>query len=129
MGSARWLIPIVLGFFTWLLIFVIAINASVALITSFLRASVGFLIVGGIAFGTLFYLEKSIGQLFESVKTADTNNLNVEGEIKGGLLDVKDESKASFIPGQINPDLQELLASEPEKAAAIIRRMTLEDEQ
>ncbi|KAB2954376.1 hypothetical protein F9B85_01420 [Heliorestis acidaminivorans] len=120
-----------MALFSGLLTAAVAIGASVAWKAVITRTLMAALVVGALTYAVSWYL----GRIIEENNSKSLGESNLEEEdsstiaetSKGNHLDVKLPTEKPFVPGQIEADLEELLATDPARAAEIIRKMQLEE--
>ncbi|MZP30557.1 hypothetical protein GTO91_12620 [Heliobacterium undosum] len=123
MGGAKIWIPVAFATFIWLLTAIIALSASVSLTALLIRSFSAAFVVGALTFAIVYYLDSILKD------HADEKNSSRPGAEapKGKLVDVQVPSMNPFVPGQIDADLDRLLADDPSRAAEIVRKMQLDD--
>ncbi|MBC9783439.1 hypothetical protein H1S01_02790 [Heliobacterium chlorum] len=124
MGRVKIWVPLALASFTWLITAVVALNASVSWSALFIRSFCAASVVGGLTCVTLFYFDKVLTQS-DNHRNITRSHFGNEAH-KGSMVDVKVPAANPFVPGQIEADIEELLASDPTRAAEIMRKMQLE---
>lgn len=126
-GSKLWL-PIGLALLTWFLTAIVALGASVSWSTLLIRSFGAALVVGGLTFVAQICFNKVLSESCNGSSLLNGEIHHLEAEMnKGAKVDLQVPSIDSFVPGQIEADLEQLLATDPARAAEIMRKMQLED--
>ncbi|MBM7867132.1 hypothetical protein GTO89_10425 [Heliobacterium gestii] len=123
MGGAKVWITITFATFVWLLTAIVALSASVSWTALLLRSFSAAAVVGALTYGIIYYLAR--------ILTGDDDDnaraVPRDGGAKGERVDVQVPAMNPFVPGQIDADLDRLLADDPSRAAEIVRKMQLDD--
>ncbi|QGG48194.1 hypothetical protein [Heliorestis convoluta] len=112
-----------MALFVGLLTAIVAFGASIGWTTILTRSMVAALVTGGLTFAIAFYFVK----ILEKNDLAEHTIPEDVEKSKGNNLDVQIPAEKPFVPGQIEAELEELLATDPARAAEIIRKMQLEE--
>ncbi|ABZ84806.1 hypothetical protein HM1_2250 [Heliomicrobium modesticaldum Ice1] len=123
MGGAKIWIPVAFATFIWLLTAGIALSASVSWMALLTRSFSAAFVVGALTFLIVYYLDSI---LKDHAEEKNPSGSGAEAP-KGNLVDVQVASMNPFVPGQIEADLDRLLADDPSRAAEIVRKMQLDD--
>ncbi|MDD2421437.1 MAG: hypothetical protein PHC60_02400 [Heliobacteriaceae bacterium] len=125
-GNKLW-VSLGLGLFIFLLTSVVAFSAAVSWKALLFRSFCAALVMGGLALVVQVYLEKAVQAVEQAgLGEPQAENTLTSGE-PGSRLDVAVPGATPFVPGQVAADLEQLLATDPARAAEIMRKMQLED--
>lgn len=122
-GPKFWL-PFGLAAATLILTMLAAFHASVSWSALLLRSIVSSLVMGGIGFALVSYIDRIL--IGKHLSDPGTDGA-VRDNVKGNQLDVQVPPVLPFVPGQIEQDLERLLTADPVRAAEIIRKMQLNE--